>query len=630
MLACKSTFHTTKFLVDHLTLYHDTPETATKFICGIDNFAAVSHSIEGFRTHLRRKHRDDWHQQRLKRKADTLALFSPSSPKSDLENPEALLNEVEITQSSDAVNFHCILQKKLALFALKHRELHCIPKSTMESIVREMHDIMIIGQNAFAQNLASMIPSCSVTQLDSIINENENILDDIFGTVSNRNLFKKFCVNHMHMIQPKEFALDVSYCNGRRTKTSFCYVPILETLRCFIEHEDVGTEMIRHARQAYLNTLCDYSDGDAYASHPLFGADKMAIRLHLYVDDFEVCNPIGSRRSVHKLTAVYFLIGNIHPKYWSSAANIHLALLARCKVVKSYGLQTVLKPLMDDISQLETNGISVKLCDDLIRLRGAVATISADNLGSHQIGGFRQTFSSGKICRFCTTDYKDIAQHVTEEMCFIRTADAHASHLDGIMNDETLCTTYGIKTVSPFASLTFFSVTESLPPDAMHDILEGLCPLNVQFVLLCLIKEKKLNAKSFNDKLDLFAFSKCDLTSKPSHIPDDFVSRGKLICSASQNWCLFRNLPFLLQDIVDLDAKYWILHLLCREICRIVFAPVIVKEWLIDLQQHIAEHHTLLAEVDVNLFTPKLHFFGSLSTTNEFVWSTETSVVHAF
>jgi len=59
---------------------------------------------------------------------------------------------------------------------------------------------------------------------------------------------------------------------------------------------------------------------------------------------------------------------------------------------------------------------------------------------------------------------------------------------------------------------------------------------------------------------------------------------------------------------VDCDADYWLLHLLCRYICRIIFAPVIMKEWLIDLQQYIAEHHTLLARVNSSLFTPKLHF----------------------
>ena len=42
-------------------------------------------------------------------------------------------------------------------------------------------------------------------------------------------------------------------------------------------------------------------------------------------------------------------------------------------------------------------GISVKG----VKLTGDIATISADNLGSHQIGGFREVFNSDRICRNC-------------------------------------------------------------------------------------------------------------------------------------------------------------------------------------------------------------------------------------
>lgn len=40
---------------------------------------------------------------------------------------------------------------------------------------------------------------------------------------------------------------------------------------------------------------------------------------------------------------------------------------------------------------------------------------------------------------------------------------------------------------------------------------------------------------------------------------------------------------------------------------KYVFAPVVRKEWLLELQQYISEHHTLL-EVDGEASIPKLHF----------------------
>lgn len=442
------------------------------------------------------------------------------------------------------VNQHYVIQKRLAQFALKHREIHHISKSAMESIVNDMREIMIMSQNAFAQSLLNRIPTTSNFQIENTVDSCEVLLNDMFNTIKSARQLKRFCIQHMQMIVPRECILHTSFHNHKRIRASFCYVSILESLRHFLSHHDVGAEVIRNARKPCSSALFDYRDGSAFKDHPLFGVDSMAIRLHFYVDDFEVCNPIGSQRAVHELMSVYFVVGNVHPKYWSQSSGIHLALLARTQPVKNYGLEKILEPLIADLKVLESDGICVQSCDSEYRVRGSLATISADNLGSHQVGGFRQTFSSGKMCRFCMIDFENLSQHVTEEHCVLRTADRHASHLDGISVDPTLCSTYGVKNASPFNELTYFSVTESLPPDAMHDILEGLCPINVCFVLQCLIKSGKLTAKRFNEKLDLFAFSQSDMATKPPHVPDDIASRGKLACSASQNWCLFRNLPF--------------------------------------------------------------------------------------
>lgn len=52
----------------------------------------------------------------------------------------------------------------------------------------------------------------------------------------------------------------------------------------------------------------DFCDGDLYKSHPLFLEDPCALQIQLYYDEVEVCNPIGSRRGVHKLGLFYFIV----------------------------------------------------------------------------------------------------------------------------------------------------------------------------------------------------------------------------------------------------------------------------------------------------------------------------------
>jgi hypothetical protein len=45
-----------------------------------------------------------------------------------------------------------------------------------------------------------------------------------------------------------------------------------------------------------------------------------------------------------------------------------------------------------------------------------------------------------------------------------------------------------------------------------------------------------------------------------------------------------------------------------RNICDIVFAPVIDVKWLPVLDQYIHDHHRLFISLDANAFTPKMHF----------------------
>lgn len=51
--------------------------------------------------------------------------------------------------------------------------------------------------------------------------------------------------------------------------------------------------------------LQDYCDGSEYRKHPLFAVDPNFLQIILYYDDLEVCNPIGSKRIIHKLGMPY-------------------------------------------------------------------------------------------------------------------------------------------------------------------------------------------------------------------------------------------------------------------------------------------------------------------------------------
>ncbi len=71
----------------------------------------------------------------------------------------------------------------------------------------------------------------------------------------------------------------------------------------------------------------DFCDEELFKQHPLFSRDTSALQIIAYYDEVELCNPLGSHVKKHKLGIVFFILGNIHPKYRSSLRAINLALL---------------------------------------------------------------------------------------------------------------------------------------------------------------------------------------------------------------------------------------------------------------------------------------------------------------
>ena len=67
-----------------------------------------------------------------------------------------------------------------------------------------------------------------------------------------------------------------------------------------------------------------------------FGKHPNAVRLNLYLDEFEVCNLSGFKRDKQKVLGVHYLIGNLDCKYWSEVKHIHLCILVRYQHFKEF------------------------------------------------------------------------------------------------------------------------------------------------------------------------------------------------------------------------------------------------------------------------------------------------------
>ena len=88
----------------------------------------------------------------------------------------------------------------------------------------------------------------------------------------------------------------------------------------------------------------------------------------------------------------------------------------------------------------------------------SMATISADNLSAHQLGGFTGSFSNGRVCRYCMVHYEDHATITSEDCpnCVIRNPDLHHYHINALQQNPNLAgSTYGIWRDCCFAELDY-------------------------------------------------------------------------------------------------------------------------------------------------------------------------------
>ena len=87
----------------------------------------------------------------------------------------------------------------------------------------------------------------------------------------------------------------------------------------------------------------------------------MALQIMAFYDEVEHCNPLGTHVKKHKLGVVLFTLGNIHPKYRSTLCTIQLVLATTCPVIENYGIDIILKPFIDDLKVLASDGITVSV-----------------------------------------------------------------------------------------------------------------------------------------------------------------------------------------------------------------------------------------------------------------------------
>lgn len=425
-------------------------------------------------------------------------------PEDDVQNEDDFDENSEFSGSSVSgpKNLTEVIPQKFAGSLLKLEHFAHVAGTKLE-FLEELHYLHSCTLPFTAEVLEDLFQKHDITTDKSVVLDIASALNasnPIFkalekgSPLSTCYLRNQYYKETFKVLEPIEHILDSS------KKSSFQYVPLLKSLRQLFERKDIVDKAVENHEGQKRNRVCgeqhiyrSFQDGSYFRENAFLSGNELRILVNLYADDFEVCNPLGTSRRKHKLCGIYWTLSNMPPGSHSSVSSIYLATLCKSDV-KAHGLDRILHPLLQDVKTLEQDGIFIPLLGRC--LKGTIQVVVADNLGAHSFAGFNESFSGGYICQFCTATKTDIqTKDVKSASLTLRSKELHESHVQTA--EMTWTSSFGVKSHCS-KTLAHFNVLTGYPPDAMHDIFEGIVPVELARCLALLISKKYFDLDTLN------------------------------------------------------------------------------------------------------------------------------------
>ena len=345
------------------------------------------------------------------------------------------------------------------------------------------------------------------------------------------------------------------------------------------------------------NCYNDLKDGDYFKQH-LHENNKIVLPFVLFFDDFETGNPLGSKRGVHKMGALYLSLRCLHPSKLSKLKNIFLVSLFPSKLRDKHGNKLIFEELIEEISSLETNGLNINGKSVIFKLAGFLG----DNLGLNSILGFVESFSANYYCRFCKTP-KHIAQLMVKEDKSTMRNEENYSH--DVASDNV--TASGVKEECVFNRIPSFNCTENYFCDPMHDICEGVANYDMVKIIQYYIENKVFTLDKLNARVQKFKFYKICKSNKPPIISKNRLNNGDLFFSASEMHKLVTFFSVIVGDLIPANCEVWQLYIRLKNILNICSCKSLSSDLCEYLDVLIREHNSLYLRLFKETLKPKYH-----------------------
>lgn len=350
-------------------------------------------------------------------------------------------------------------------FLLELREFHLLPQKVVQSISSNISTLMEMIIKLVKSKTSSVSSSVDI---DTVFADVIRIINHVS---KNEYAFLNECKKHFNYQPPIEIVLNP-------TEERAYYIPLRQSVSYMLQSGQLLEAIVNNIESLTTRAsqdkdlLLSNRQSRSVESRLSHQTNSNTLLLKLYTDGIGITNPIGPKKDAHKFTCFYYLLDDLPELIRSKVNSIGLHCIAYTKHLNQDTTRTTLmNVLVEDLNQLQTEGISIPRLSS--RVYFLFAALCADNLGSHEAGGFQRNFNSGNFCRHCLVTYQQRHIPLTDISFVPRTRVKHEMIINQILASDDGQVIQGVRSLSWYRDLIGFHPTESLPPDIMHDFAEG-------------------------------------------------------------------------------------------------------------------------------------------------------------
>lgn len=609
---CKKSIPSPSLLVSHITSFCKSTGTNSNFHCGEPECFRQYSSAVSFKSHLIKKHLSSSLNLVLENNVIISEISKSPSPSTITEIPRELAQSESVTQSDTEMPLiHHASELISSLYASS-----VIPRKTVQEFIECLQLFFSKSENHLLRQFNDSLPSNHITDdVSNTIKEIVRAYCEIFNNFDTEhkrlNHFKRLGTYFEpqevvigHRLDTKKTSTEPALMTVRCTEQ---IMPLKDNLKSFFSFGNVLKDTLD-----YLHFIQEFSFGienivqaSVWKEMTKFFVKDSELNLPLivYVDDFEIGNPLGSHAGVHKLEGVYVSIPCLPPNYVSQLQNIFILALLHSSDRTRFGNNVTFQKVFDMLNDLKQNGINIETENYKGVIKFHMAVLTGDNLGLNGVLGFVESFSANRPCRICTANKEQIHSMFYENHDLLRNMQNYSNNLELNNVFET-----GIKEKCAWFALDGFDLFENVAVDVLHDYLEGVCPYVMKFVLTDLVQRQKLiSLENLAIKIRHFNYGP-DSNSKPCDPVRSERSSIILKCSASEMICLVRYFGLIVGYNVPDENEVWLLYIKLRQLLDKLLSRRIHESTIDQVKFLVAELNELYCQMsDVHL-KPKFHF----------------------